>query len=177
MWQRIALDLKYEDIARNLNISLGTAYNIFKLFKATGEVDHKKPPPRERKLDRHHELYIIGFILHFPTLQLSELVDKVKEISGTTTSTSTLCRLLAKHGFTRKKVQHVATQRRLDLRASFMANVYSFSREMFVYIDETGSKVKKHAEKIWVCIMWFQSSQPSAASERPKHFINCCNLH
>ena len=62
MWQRIALDLKYEDIARNLNISLGTAYNIFKLFKATGYVDHKKPPPRERKLDRHHELYIIGFI-------------------------------------------------------------------------------------------------------------------
>lgn len=136
------MDLKYEDIARNLNISLGTAYNIFKLFEATGEVDHKQPRRRERKLDNHHELYIIGFVLHFPTLQLSELVDKVREISGTVTSTATLCRLLAKHGFTRKKIQHVATQRRLDLRASFIASVYTFSREMFVYVDETGSKLK-----------------------------------
>ncbi len=93
VWQRIALDLGFQDIARNLN-----AYNIFKLFETTGEVDHKKLPQRERKLDSHHELYIIGFVLHFPALQLSELVDKVEEISGTHVSTSTMCRLLARHG-------------------------------------------------------------------------------
>ena len=72
VWQRIALDLRFEDIARNLNIAVGTAYNIFKLFQDTGEVNHKKPPKREHKLDSHHELYILGFVFHYPSLQLSE---------------------------------------------------------------------------------------------------------
>lgn len=147
VWQRIALNLGFQDIAKNLNISVGTAYNIFKLFETTGEVDHKKLPQRECKLDSHHELYIIGFILHFPTLQLSELVDRVEEISGTRVSTSTMCRLLARYGFTRKKIQLVATQRRLDLRASFIASIYTFPKEMFVYIDETGSKLKDMLRK------------------------------
>ena len=142
VWQRIALDLRFEDIARNLNIAVGTAYNIFKLFQDTGEVNHKKPPKREHKLDSHHELYILGFVFHYPSLQLSEIVDRVEEISGTRVSTSTLCRLLATYGFTRKKVQRVALQRRVDLRGSYMASVYTFSIEMFVFIDETGSKLK-----------------------------------
>lgn len=123
---------------------MGTAYNIFKLFETTGEVDHRKPPPRpqKRKLDNHHELYIIGLILDCPTLQLSELVDKVEEISGTHVAQSTLCRLLAKYGFTRKTVQRVASQRSVDLRGAFIASVYNFTKDMFVYIDETGSKLK-----------------------------------
>ena len=142
VWQRLALDLRYLLIARNLNISVGTAHNIFKLFEATGDVEPKKPIPREHKLDGHHELYIIGLILHFPTLQLSELVDKVAEISGTLVSVSTMCRLLAKYGFTRKKVQQIALQRRLDLRASYMASIFTYCKEMFVFLDETGTKLK-----------------------------------
>ena len=136
------MDLRYEAIARNLNISLGTAYNIFKLFESTGEVDPNKKPRRDHKLDDHHALYIVGLVLNFPALQLSEFVDKVAEVSGTVVSTSTMCRLLASHGLTRKKIQHVALQRRLDLRGSFVASTYPFSKNMFVYIDETGCKVK-----------------------------------
>ena len=49
---------------------------------------------------------------------------------------------IAKHGLTRKKVQTVASQRRLDLRGAFVASVYTFQKEMFVYIDETRSKLK-----------------------------------
>ena len=75
-------------------------------------------------------------------LQLSEIVDRVEDISGTRVSISTLCRLLATYGFTRKKVQRVAFQRRVDLRGSCMASVYTFSIEMSVFIDETGSKLK-----------------------------------
>ena len=52
---------------------MGTAYNNFKLFEATGEVDHKSQP----KLDSHHELYLIGMILDCPTLQLLEIASKV----------------------------------------------------------------------------------------------------
>ena len=78
MWQRIALDCGFKKIASNLNISVGTAYNIFKLFETTGEVDHKSQPKREHKLDSHHEIYIIGMILDSPTLQLSEIASKVQ---------------------------------------------------------------------------------------------------
>ena len=133
------MDLRYEAIARNLNILLGTAYNIFKLFESTGEVDPNKKPRRDHKLDDHHALYIVGLVLNFPALQLSELVDKVAEVSGTVVSTS---RLPASHGLSRKKIQHVALQRRLDLGGSFVASTYPSSRNMFVYIDETGCKVK-----------------------------------
>ena len=49
------------------------------------------------------------------------------------------CRLLAKHGFTRKKIQHVALQRRVDFRAEFIATASLFQVDMF---DETGSKLK-----------------------------------
>ena len=73
VWQKIALDLKFQKIAQKLNISVGTAHNIFKLFQATGEVDHKQQPKHEHKLDNHHEIYIIGLILQSPTLKLSEL--------------------------------------------------------------------------------------------------------
>ena len=82
VWQRIALGHGFEKIASNLNISVGTAYNIFKLFEATGEVDHKLQPKRERKLDSHHEIYIIGMILDSLTWQLSEIASKVEDMSA-----------------------------------------------------------------------------------------------
>ena len=41
---------------------------------------------------------------------------------------------------TRKKVQHVAQQRCLEYRPSFVASVFTFSKEMFVWIDESGMK-------------------------------------
>ena len=60
---------------------------------------------------------------------------------------STICRLLAEHGFTRKKVQHVALQRRMELRAAFMASVYMFSEDMFIWVDESGSDSKDQLRK------------------------------
>ncbi len=86
--------------------------------------------------------YIIGLIMAYPELHLSEIAEKVEEISGTTVSISTLCRLLARHGFTHKKIQHVALQRRVDFRASFMATASLFRKEMFMWVDETGSNLK-----------------------------------
>ena len=149
VWQHIARELPFRVIAKNLSISVGTAHNIFKRFESTGEVDPKRATQRVdlRKLDNHHRLYIIGLIVASPDLHLSELVEKVQEITGITVHVSTICRLLAEHGFTRKKVQHVALQRRMDLRAVFMANVYMFSKEMFVWVDESGSDSKDQLRK------------------------------
>ena len=53
-----------------------------------------------------------------------------------------ICRLLTKHGLTTQKVQHVALQRTMELKSSFMASVYTFPAEMFVWIDESGSDSK-----------------------------------
>ena len=38
-----------------------------------------------------------------PDLRLKEIVDKVQEITGVSVDISTICRLLAQHGLTRKK--------------------------------------------------------------------------
>ena len=46
VWQRIAMDLTYRDIAERLSISVGTAYNIFQIFQRTGSVDAKPPSKR-----------------------------------------------------------------------------------------------------------------------------------
>lgn len=142
VWQRLALDLKYQRIAENLSISVGTVHNVWQLFQDTGEVDPRKRPKSEHKLDNYHSLYIIGLIAAYPALKLSEITKYVEEISGSVVSTSTICRLLANHGFTRKKIQHIALQRRVDFRGSFIANVSLFKKEMFVFVDETGSNLK-----------------------------------
>ena len=144
VWQRIAKDLTFQQIDQNLCISTATASNIFKLFQATGEVDPKRPCKRDalRKLDDHHELYRIGLVFEYPMLHLQEIASNAEEITGTVVSTSILCRLLGCHGFTRKKVQSVALQRSLDLRALYMANV-TFVKDMFVWVDETGSDLKE----------------------------------
>jgi transposase len=64
VYQKIALNLSFERIGRNLNISASTAQRVYKLFENTGAVDPSKQPPRERcrSLDEHEELYIVSTI-------------------------------------------------------------------------------------------------------------------
>ena len=42
VWRRIGLEQSFRDIAQSLNISVGTAFNIFKIFEETGDVDPKR---------------------------------------------------------------------------------------------------------------------------------------
>ena len=46
--------------------------------------------------------------------------------------------MLLSHGFSRKKIQHIALQRLLSQRAAYMADISLFSRNMLVWVDETG---------------------------------------
>ena len=141
VWQKLALNLNYQQISEKLCISIGTVHNILKLFESTGEVEPRKYPNWERKLDNHHLAYIIRLIVAYPTLHLSDITEKFEKISGTIVSTSTLCRLLASHGFTCKKIQHVALY--VDTSGpSFMATILLFRREMLVWLNETGSNLK-----------------------------------
>ena len=100
-WQRIALDLPFRAISKKLNI---VVYNIFEWFRTTAEVDPKPATTCDtlQKHDDHHRLYVVGLVMASPDLHLREIVDKVHEITGVSVDLSTICRLLAKHGLTRK---------------------------------------------------------------------------
>lgn len=134
------MGLSYRDIASNLNIAVGTAYNTVKLFENTTSVEPKKAKqPVCSKLDNHHKLYIIGLVLENPSIYLGEICSKIQDVTGVTLTPSTICKLLSKYGFTRKRVQHVALQQCMDFRASFIADICCYSKEMIVWVDETGS--------------------------------------
>lgn len=135
------MELSFHDIARNINVGTGTAYGIFQRFQETGDVAATKQRRRPdiRKLDKDGEILVIGIILENPRLQLSEVCTEIKTAIGVEVSPSTVCRLLAVYGFTRKKIQRIARQRSSDLRGQFMARVLQFSGDMLVFVDETGS--------------------------------------
>ena len=140
IWQRLGMGLRFREIAHRLNIAVGTAYNTYKLFKLTGSVDKKKVRrrPEQCKLDHHHQLYIVGVVIENPSMYLREICSEIKDITDTDVSPSTICRVLSAHGFTRKKVQHVALHQSILYRANFIANISCFPKEMLVWIDETG---------------------------------------
>ena len=86
------MDKPFKDIANSLNISVGTVYNVYRLFQETGEVSPKTPYTRYdiRKLDYYHENYILCLISKTPNLYLSEIVMKVFEVTGVSISISTV---------------------------------------------------------------------------------------
>ena len=134
VWQRIAMELNYREIAFRLNISVGTAYNTFKLFEKTGNVDAKqqRKRPEKYKLDNYHQLYVISLVLENPTLDLCEICTALKDVTGTVVAPSTMCKLLGLFDFSRKKIQHVALQRSPSQRAAFFAHITCYPKEMLV---------------------------------------------
>ena len=44
-WQRLVRELSFNEIAKNLNIAVGTTHNIWSRYMLTGEVSDKKQPP------------------------------------------------------------------------------------------------------------------------------------
>lgn len=71
------------------------------------------------------------------SLYLSEICQKVIDIIGIEVSLSTACRIIHRHGLTRKKVQQVALQRPVEFREKFLAEVQLYNKEQLVWIDET----------------------------------------
>jgi len=138
VWQRFGKGLGYKEIAENLNISLGTAYNICRLFEDTGSVDARPSTDLSRLLSDHQELWVIGLVLDNCSLQLGEICQKVHQVFQIQVSPSTICRLLYRHGFTRRKIQQVAQQRSSNYRGKFMATMLMFDADKIVWIDETG---------------------------------------
>ena len=100
-----------------------------------------------RSLSHSDELFIIGLICDSASYYLSELCYTVEDVCGKRISPSTVCKVIHKHGFTRKKLQHVAKQKSLQYCGEFMAEIQIYHRECFVFIDETGCSSKDHTRK------------------------------
>ena len=105
-----------------------------------------------RALDEYSELIVMGLILESPTLYLDEVVHEASELASIIVFPPTICRLLKRYGFTRKKVRQIAAQRCYALRDAFMARCTLFIRDMFVWVDETGSDARDHVRKFGYAI-------------------------
>lgn len=149
VWQRMVLELTFEEISTRLNIAQSTARRIYKLFEATGNVSRKqiKEKPYLRSLDHDLELFIIGVILERPSIYVTELCQLTYDVSGMCVSESTICRVLHKCGVTRKQMRQVAVQRSTSLRGYFMARVLLYRKEQLVWLDETGCDNKTFMRK------------------------------
>lgn len=150
VWQRLSMDLTYKEIAKNLSIAPSTAHSIFKLFEITGFVDPKTNTGYRReqhKLSDHQELIVIGMVLDCPSVYLNEICQRVKDLTDVSVTESTVCRLLGRHGFTRKKIRQVALQRCTTLRGAFMASALLYKRDQLVWVDETGCDRRDCARK------------------------------
>ena len=84
-------------------------------------------------------MFVVGLAFENPCLYLRELCQQVQDISSLSVSLSTICRLLRRHGLSRKKVQRIALERNLEYRSDFMAEILPYPREQLVWIDEMGS--------------------------------------
>ena len=98
----------FQEIAKNLNIAVSTAHRIFKQFEVSGGIaipmDPRKPRPDVRVLNEHSEMIVIGLILENPILYLHEICQTIQEVTSLSVSQPTICRLLHRYGFTRKKI-------------------------------------------------------------------------
>ena len=74
-------------------------------------------------------------------------VYKKFETSGDVKVSPTICRILKRYGFTRKRVRQIAAQRCYALRGAYMAQCTLFRRDMFVWVDETGSDARDHIRR------------------------------
>ena len=76
---------------------------------------------------------------------MQEICRDVADVLGKQVSAPTICCVLARHGFTRKKIQQVAKQRSASLRAAFAAEI--IHRNMLVWVDETGCDRRSHIRR------------------------------
>jgi len=149
VYQRMALDYSFKDVATALNIAPSTAHRIYTRFVATGDVKPQKstPKPEMRALDEHKELLLLSIVLQNPSVYLYELCQKVFQLTTIKVSPSTVCRVMKRYGMTRRKIRQVALQRNCVLRGAFVAYCSALGKHQFVWVDETGCDKRDHIRK------------------------------
>lgn len=137
VWQTVALRLPTKQVATNLCIDQSTVCRIRNKFEATGQVQKKVYPAEKvhRKLTQSAQFFLV---LERPGIYLREIRSELLSQLGLITN-SAICKFLHKAGFTRQRLQTCASQRDEALRAQFSSDVSLYSRDMFIFLDETGT--------------------------------------
>ena len=79
VWMRLGMNLSFRSIAYRLQIGLGSAYRLYQQFKRTGNLlaPKRSDRPQCKKLDEHHELFILALLMENLGLYLVEMCLKV----------------------------------------------------------------------------------------------------
>ena len=127
--------------SNNLGINKSTIQRTVSLFLTSGNVKKKSyPTPRSyTKLTYPAKLHILHLLIEKPFLYLDEIQDNLRETLFINISLATISRFLQKNGFTRQRLQRVASQQDSLLRLQFYNDMALFKQDMFIYIDETGA--------------------------------------
>lgn len=139
VWQNVVVGHTYATVARSLNVDVSTVWRTVKRFHQTGEVTKTRVPQQHRKLTKPVELVILHLVLSTPGIYLREIQKEIFEILGADVSSAVICRFLHQTRFTRQRLKHAALQRDKQLRSQFVSDVSIYSREMLIFLDESGS--------------------------------------
>jgi transposase len=142
VYQLRALECSVQQVSDNLGISVSTVRRIGQLFDSTGSVDKQACPDKGlalKALTTYDEFIIMELVLQRPGIYLREICQELQQSTGTDVSEPMVCRFLQKAGFTRTKIQHVASQQSEECRAHFSAEMQQYRPDMFVFVDETGT--------------------------------------
>ena len=131
VYQRMALGFSYKKIATNLGVDITTVWRIVQQFRIqhTGTVTIKQynRDNLPRKVNHTIELVVLHVVLEHLGIYLREIQSKVEYLTGSNLSLSTICHLLHKQRFSRKKMRMVARQRDELTRALYAAEVALYS--------------------------------------------------
>ena len=81
----------------------------------------------------------MNLVVQKPGIYLHEIQCELEHFLLIDVSVSTICKCLHKNGFTRQRLRVVALQRDQQLRHQFALDISLYSRDMLVFVDETGS--------------------------------------
>jgi len=144
--------------ARGLNMSVRSATRFLAYFRDTGGEFHNHPAQWNRHSDnladdpQLREAVLAPF-KDQPELFLDELTDAVNEIAARVdgsliVSLSTVARVLAHNGFTRKVIERAFVTRNEANRAAWVAAQWQVPLRCRVYVDEA-HRVRRAAERRW----------------------------
>ena len=128
-------------VAENLGVGVATVHRIETLFDETGSVGKRKYPDGHgtHKLTENDKVLILGLLVERPETYLHEIQRELQALNGTDVDISTIWRCINHNGFTHKKLKTVALQWNEMLREEYRQEVSVLHKEMFVFVDKTGT--------------------------------------
>lgn len=141
VWQTLALRLPVKQVSTNLCIDQSTVRRIRDKFGVSGQVQKRNYPAEKayRKLTEPAQFFVLYLVLERPGIYLREIRSELLSQLGLEITESALCKFLHKAGFTRQRLKTYAIQRDEVLRTQFASDVSLYSKEMLIFLDETGT--------------------------------------